>query len=302
MLISSAYSCDQFRTMEKRKGSPISIKLNIIRQGMMSKENLWIINLLPIKHLSLLINPWEKLWSYLQHACLVTWPPTLCCGTVQKEAPDTTGMHTLSTTELDSSIQRTKQRLREEPQPDHHEDRTRCRCHHCAGPWMDIRGCPRWGKVHLPGPLGFRLSSEQKQTSKSTCCFRGLSPLWFSVWHTPFSSRRTDWLSHWRPSRGFRSCQQAPPRWEHRAPDSGPAPCPNAATPCSRRSLWASASRGAPPRPSPDWVSAGASGSPSDKIVRVHVGWTAVSAVFLVPVAVPLDLCEICAFAACAGC
>lgn len=87
MLINSAYSCDQFRTMEKRKGSPISIKLNIIRQGMMSKENLWIINLLPIKHLSLLINPWEKLWSYLQHACLVTWPPTLCCGTVQKEAP-----------------------------------------------------------------------------------------------------------------------------------------------------------------------------------------------------------------------
>lgn len=212
------------------------------------------------------------------------------------------GMHTLSTTELDSSIWRTKQRLREEPPPDHHENRARHHRYHCAGPRMDIRGCPCWGKVHPPGPLGFHLSSEQKRTSKSTCCSRRLSPLWFSVWQTPSSSRRTAWLSHWRPSRDFRSCQRAPAWWDNRAPDSGPAPCPSAATPCSRRSSCPSASRGAPPRRSPDWVSVVPADRPSDKIVRVHVGWTAVSCVFLVPVAVPLDLCEICAFAACAGC
>lgn len=50
------------------------------------------------------------------------------------------------------------------------------------------------------------------------------------------------------------------------------------------------------------WVTPPADQTPGDNIEKVHVSWIALSSVVLILAAVPLDLCEICAFAACAGC
>lgn len=151
----------------------------------MSKDNLWIINPWPVKHLLQFINLWEKLWSYLQHACLVTWPFDTLPQDGLKGGPPTGWECTHW--EQQSRSQITKQRLREEPQRDHHEDRTRRRRHRRAGPRMDIRGRPRGGKAHL-----FGLSLKSKKIQIHVLLSLVLSPFWFSA---PLAGKRPDFLS-----------------------------------------------------------------------------------------------------------
>lgn len=254
------YSCDQFRTTKK--------------WWWWCQRRIYELSTLgPVKHLSLLINPWEKLCSYLQHTCMVTWPPRRCCRSALKGGAGTVGMHTPSSNPAPQ--QQSKNQSEKNLSP------IAMRTVLAAVAVLVLALGWTSEAVHVevkcPSELPSLSRKSRNQTWKSACCSWRPCPLWLCVLSTALPlhppSRRTAWPSLWRPSRGFRSCRPAPARLDRRAPVCGPPPCPSAATPCCRRSSCPSASRGAPPRRSPGWVS----GAPSDSVAKVHVGWSEVS-------------------------
>lgn len=138
-----------------------------------------------------------------------------------------------------------------------------------------------------------------------TCC--KISKTLFSVFPTNPSLfyRKMDWFSPWRPLRDSRSWLRAGGWWDNKAPDSGPTPCLCVPTQCCPRSFCHSVSKEEQPPLCPDLVRI----TNSTPIKRKGIKECMVSGSNLslfcfhfISAMVPLDVCEICAFAACTGC